>query len=138
MKTALAHSPALFTDYVEQEDDEVFVLDIDRRFNITDLLPRLASGQVPCQDGFARILDWEASIDGSGIGLCEQYAQELSADRLQVPVICVTLAGGELLVIDGNHRMMKARAAGLAGMPARVIDEATTAQLLALYEESSF
>lgn len=128
-------SGPLFADYVEEDDDEVFVLDINHRFNVTDLLRRLERGQVPCQSGFVDIVSWRASLAQSGIRPCGQYANELPAERLQVPVVCVTLAGGALLVIDGNHRLAKADAAGLPGLPAQLIDQATTEALRLLYEE---
>lgn len=92
-----------------EDDDELFANGIFV-FNITKLIRFLQS-----DDSLTPIS--EAQVKGFprfGNNLDESYVDSTDLSR---PVIVAEISPGRLNLIDGNHRMEKARKAGIASLP---------------------
>ena len=92
-----------------EDDDELFANGIFV-FNITQLIRYLQSDESKIPVSEAQVKDFPRF----GNDLDESYTD--STDLSQ-PVIVAEISPGRLNLIDGNHRMQKARKSGVASLP---------------------
>jgi hypothetical protein len=103
------HQCQHFTPCPVDENNELFANGIFV-FNITYLTLFLASDDSPVPLSEVRVKDFPRF----GNNLDTSYVDSTDLSR---PVIAAEIAPGSLTLIDGNHRMEKARKNGIASLP---------------------
>jgi len=92
-----------FTPCSVEDDDELFPNGIFV-FNITKMTEYITSHEIPCE---------EVQVKDFSRGASKFNEEHLTAVDITRPVIVAEISPGRYNVIDGNHRMEKARRLGM-------------------------